>query len=274
MTKTCYNCRYQHFHAASFPCCRCSGGDDIYWEPNENVENQLNLYRRLLRNSANSTYGYRTLIIPSIKNVIFNPPATIVFWEDNTKTVVKCGDGDIFDPEKGLAMAISKKVLGNRGNYFNEIKKWVEPYEKSLEFTSKEMTPFGSAIAKGIKNAAAHFEAIADSEILKKISNSVDGTLPLLELEEDDDTPNCYTCKYLDVDVFEHPCRKCYDYDKHEPKDENIIPMSICDEDEDDDTTTCYTCKYFDLELDEYPCSECNESNEYSKHEPKESSDE
>ena len=109
---------------------------------------------------------------------------------------------------------------------------------------------------------------------MKKISNSVDGTLLLLELEEGDDTPNCYTCKYLDVDVFEHPCRKCYDYDKHEPKDEDIIPMSICDEDEDDDTTTCYTCKYFDLELDEYPCSECNESNEYSKHEPKESSDE
>lgn len=60
-----------------------------------------------------------------IRNVIFNNPATIVFWGDGTKTVVKCGEGDIFDPEKGLAMAISKKFLGNRGNYYNEIKKWV-----------------------------------------------------------------------------------------------------------------------------------------------------
>ena len=25
---------------------------------------------------------------PTIKDVIFNPPATIVFWSDNTKTVV------------------------------------------------------------------------------------------------------------------------------------------------------------------------------------------
>ena len=25
-----------------------------------------------------------------IKKVIFNPPATIVFWEDGSKTVVKC----------------------------------------------------------------------------------------------------------------------------------------------------------------------------------------
>lgn len=62
-----------------------------------------------------------------IENVIFNGPATIVFWKDGTKTVVKCQDGDDFDPEKGLAMAISKKALGNKGKYFDEIKKWTEP---------------------------------------------------------------------------------------------------------------------------------------------------
>lgn len=50
----------------------------------------------------------------SIKNVKFNPPATIVFWTDNTKTVVKC-EGEDYDPEKGLAMCICKKVLGNKG---------------------------------------------------------------------------------------------------------------------------------------------------------------
>ena len=61
----------------------------------------------------------------AIKNVIFNEPATIVFWADGTKTVVKCQDGDVFDPEKGLAMAFMKKVLGNKGNYFETVKKWV-----------------------------------------------------------------------------------------------------------------------------------------------------
>ena len=65
-----------------------------------------------------------------IKNVIFKDPATIVFWSDGTKTVVKCGENDIYDPEKGLAMAISKKAMGNEGNYFNEIKNWL-PYEKT-----------------------------------------------------------------------------------------------------------------------------------------------
>lgn len=63
-------------------------------------------------------------LIPGIKKVIFNDPATIVLWEDNTKTIVKCGEDEIFDPEKGLAMAISKKALGNSGRYFEIFKMW------------------------------------------------------------------------------------------------------------------------------------------------------
>ena len=67
-------------------------------------------------------------VTPSpIKDVIFNDPATIVFWMDGTKTVVKARDGEKFDPEKGLAMAISKKALGNnKSNYYNEFKKWLK----------------------------------------------------------------------------------------------------------------------------------------------------
>lgn len=68
-----------------------------------------------------------------IKNVIFNPPATIVFWDDGTKTVVKAQNGEYFDPEKGLSMAIAKKHFGNKGHYFEVIKKWKEKY--TAEFT-------------------------------------------------------------------------------------------------------------------------------------------
>lgn len=59
-----------------------------------------------------------------IKKVIFNDPATIVFWSDGTKTVVKAKN-EPYDPEKGLAMAISKKHLGNTGKYYEEFKKWL-----------------------------------------------------------------------------------------------------------------------------------------------------
>ena len=60
-----------------------------------------------------------------IKNVIFNDPATIVFWEDGVKTVVKCQKGDKFDPEKGLALAISKRVLGNNYIWHGRFMKWL-----------------------------------------------------------------------------------------------------------------------------------------------------
>lgn len=69
--------------------------------------------------------------LPVIKKVIFNEPATIVFWSDKTKTVVKA-ENDTFDPEKGLAMAIAKKALGNQGNYYNTFKKWL-PKEPEMD---------------------------------------------------------------------------------------------------------------------------------------------
>lgn len=67
-----------------------------------------------------------------IKDVILNPPATIVFWSDGSKTVVKA-ENEIYDPEKGLAMALAKRALGNQGNYFETFKKYVEPYKKKVE---------------------------------------------------------------------------------------------------------------------------------------------
>ena len=59
-----------------------------------------------------------------IKDVIFSDPATVVFWNDNTKTVVKTRGGEPYDKEKGLAMAIIKKITGNAGNYYEIFKEW------------------------------------------------------------------------------------------------------------------------------------------------------
>ena len=83
----------------------------------------------------------------NIKNVIFNPPATIVFWSDNTKTVVKCHSGDEFDPEKGLTMAYFKKMHGNKYSYFNEIKHWTKKY-KAPEIKPIDWSAIATAIAK------------------------------------------------------------------------------------------------------------------------------
>lgn len=101
---------------------------------NSNFEVDKYCYNDVIatRDFINSIYGINSSPIPEIKNVIFNDPATIVFWEDGTKTVVKCQDGDEFDPEKGLAMAIVKKAYGNKGSYCNKMKKWL-PKEKPVD---------------------------------------------------------------------------------------------------------------------------------------------
>lgn len=74
------------------------------------------------------TINHKNYLDPStIKDVRFNNPATIIFWKDGTKTVVKCQEGDTFNPELGFLAAVLKKLCGNKGNYNNVVKKWVYP---------------------------------------------------------------------------------------------------------------------------------------------------
>ena len=69
--------------------------------------------------------GKKKKVLSNIKKVIFSNPATIVLWNDGTKTIVKCGENETFDEEKGLAMAIAKHALGNDGVYYEVFKKWL-----------------------------------------------------------------------------------------------------------------------------------------------------
>lgn len=59
-----------------------------------------------------------------IKDVIINDRATIILWTDGSKTVVKCQEEDLdrISPEAGIAIAIMKKVFGNKGNFNNILK--------------------------------------------------------------------------------------------------------------------------------------------------------
>lgn len=70
-----------------------------------------------------------TKIIYSLspKKVIFNDPATIVYWPDGSKTVVKCGNGDIYDREKGFAMCVLKRLYGDK--FHAMLKKYVPQEE-------------------------------------------------------------------------------------------------------------------------------------------------
>ena len=64
--------------------------------------------------------------LPEVKEVLYHKPATIIFWKDGTKTVVKTQNKEKYDKEKGFVMAYLKKILGNEGNYYEEIKRWTD----------------------------------------------------------------------------------------------------------------------------------------------------
>ena len=61
-----------------------------------------------------------------IRRVIFNNPATIVFWEDGTKSVVKTSPNDKFDKEKAILWAFClKKSSGTKTKTQKEVAKLV-----------------------------------------------------------------------------------------------------------------------------------------------------
>lgn len=96
-----------------------------------------------------------------IKDVIFNDPATIVYWADGTKTVVKAQE-DEFDPEKGLAMAFSKKLFGNKGNYYNVFRQWLEPYwQKKAEEADEEIANLWRMLMDATTSVADKLNAYA-----------------------------------------------------------------------------------------------------------------
>lgn len=61
-----------------------------------------------------------------IDRVIFNGPATIVFWTDGTKTVVKCAEGETYDKKTSILWAYAKKICGTSSRMNKVLDKLVE----------------------------------------------------------------------------------------------------------------------------------------------------
>lgn len=70
--------------------------------------------------------------IPDVEYIIFNPPATIVFWSDGTKTVVKAMEGEKFEKYAGFAMACMKKMFGSTSRAKAIMKECDEDYFKAF----------------------------------------------------------------------------------------------------------------------------------------------
>lgn len=100
---------------------------------------------KLCKLATNTIYGcssqakqtIETYKIPEVREIRYNGPATIVFWEDNTKTVVKVQPGEeYYDPDKAFVMAVCKKLFGNKFN--RHLTKAQKAFEKYCEEEHKK----------------------------------------------------------------------------------------------------------------------------------------
>lgn len=88
---------------------------------------------------ANKSRKYPTQVNPfNIKRVIFNGPATIVFWNDGTKTVVKCAEEEIYNKRTAIMWAIMKKAYGNSSRVNKAFDELIEGDEASNDNTEDD----------------------------------------------------------------------------------------------------------------------------------------
>lgn len=180
------------------------GNVDVIWDTVTNVRETVDaiidriskIHDEYFRPSPISPFKPKsTRSVPEIEKVIFNDPATIIFWKDGTKTVVKCSEDDEFNPEVGMAMAISKKALGNKGNYCNEFKKWVEPYYEEAEEISV------TDLSKLFEEIGERLSKLRFGRDIFKIDVGID----VSESKE----KVCRTCRYCESSGKDEHCMTC-----------------------------------------------------------------
>lgn len=108
-----------------------------------------------------------------IKDIQFNGPATIVMWMDGTKTVVKCKDGEPYDREKAIAMAISRRALGEEG--YSSVFHAKEFAEKELLKLKKRLSVLEDQYSQmsNRKKASRHRSALALEEKIKSCKKGI-----------------------------------------------------------------------------------------------------
>ena len=82
--------------------------------------------------------GFTQRYIPTPKKIIVNEDSkvTVVIWDDNTKTIVKCSEADQYDPYAAYCAAFAKKCYGTN----SQLKKTIENNTVFQESKKKNKT--------------------------------------------------------------------------------------------------------------------------------------
>lgn len=92
------------------------------------------------------------------KEIIYNDAATIVYWTDGTKTVVKCNENDEYSEYFGFIAAVAKKMYGGTGpiNQIIKSKKVIRGNGLGQPFRSK--TTFEEILDKAAEKATENIK--------------------------------------------------------------------------------------------------------------------
>lgn len=94
---------------------KISNSDIITWNDSSLISEVISDIMKK-ENKKNAKIAIKETI-KHIKKIIFKNPATVIIWDNEEKTVVKCQNEEPFDEEKGLAMALLKHFFDNSPRY-------------------------------------------------------------------------------------------------------------------------------------------------------------
>lgn len=113
---------------------------------------------QMVKSELNRTYGVLSAL--RIQRIIVNNLATIVFWEDGTKTVVKISDADMedgkYDIYAGVSYAIAKKLFGSNSAFKREVDRKTEnktPVHVSKYFSQEQLKEMAEISTKLLKHS-------------------------------------------------------------------------------------------------------------------------
>lgn len=205
-----------------------------------------------------------------VDRIIFNPPATIVFWKDGSKTVVKCHGDQTFNPYYGFCAALAKHIYKSNSAVNRMVDKYVS------EMTHDSLVKYSDSYTKDNKKTN-------DDGYVGVITNE-DKSQTVNSLQYDHNLGRvCENCKYYHKDTREYPCNRCTHIglgeasfwtsdskkkdkkaDTSDTNSDNIEKTSKKNSRNvmslDDDYVLvrfCDTCKYRNYHNSNFPCREC-----------------
>lgn len=140
---------------------------------------KANYSKEEIKKMINNSFGMSKY---EYKKIIFSGPCTIILWTDGTKTIAKTSGGEVFDPEKGVAICFMKKMLGHTetNKILRKASKQYEDYiaENGLNISFDEFIDFCKNSFKSETKPVDHIDQSVIEEV-KKLEEA--------QIEEEDD---------------------------------------------------------------------------------------